>query len=149
MTALADLTWPEAERLAAAGAMLAVPVGSTEQHGPHLPLSTDTDVAVALAGRLAARRGDVVVAPPVGYGSSNPSCAKRSSANRIGVRDTPRRTVNGCSEIRFPGPNSPVKTNSRKRMTVRSMCESASVARFEVATASVPSASLNRNTSGT
>ena len=70
MTALGDLTWPEAERLAAAGAMLAVPVGSTEQHGPHLPLSTDTDVAVALAGRLAARRGDVVVAPPVGYGSS-------------------------------------------------------------------------------
>ncbi len=70
MIALGDLTWPEAERLAAAGAMLAVPVGSTEQHGPHLPLSTDTDVAVALASRLAARRGDVVVAPPVGYGSS-------------------------------------------------------------------------------
>ena len=70
MTALGDLSWPEAERLAAAGAMLAVPVGSTEQHGPHLPLSTDTDVAVALAARLAARRGDVVVAPPVGYGSS-------------------------------------------------------------------------------
>jgi mycofactocin system creatininase family protein len=70
VTALGDLSWPEAERLAAAGAMLAVPVGSTEQHGPHLPLSTDTDVAVALAARLAARRGDVVVAPPVGYGSS-------------------------------------------------------------------------------
>ena len=70
MTALGDLTWPEAERLAASGAVLAVPVGSTEQHGPHLPLSTDTDVAVALAARLAARRGDVIVAPPVGYGSS-------------------------------------------------------------------------------
>jgi mycofactocin precursor peptide peptidase len=68
--ALGDLTWPHAQRLAAAGAMLAVPVGSTEQHGPHLPLSTDTDVAVALAGGLAARRADVVVAPPVGYGSS-------------------------------------------------------------------------------
>jgi creatinine amidohydrolase len=68
--ALGDLTWPEAERLAASGAILAVPVGSTEQHGPHLPLSTDTDVAVALAARLAARRGDVIVAPPVGYGSS-------------------------------------------------------------------------------
>jgi creatinine amidohydrolase len=70
VTALGDLTWPQARRLAAAGAALAVPVGSTEQHGPHLPLSTDTDVAVALAARLAARRGDVVVAPPVGYGSS-------------------------------------------------------------------------------
>jgi creatinine amidohydrolase len=70
VTALGDLTWPEAERLAAAGAVLAVPVGSTEQHGPHLPLSTDTDVAVALTTRLAARRGDVIVAPPVAYGSS-------------------------------------------------------------------------------
>ena len=47
MTLLADLTWPEAARLAAEGALLAVPVGSTEQHGPHLPLSTDTDVAAA------------------------------------------------------------------------------------------------------
>jgi mycofactocin system creatininase family protein len=70
VTALGDLTWPEAQRRAAAGALLAVPVGSTEQHGPHLPLSTDTDVAVALAARLAAGRGDVLVAPPVGYGSS-------------------------------------------------------------------------------
>jgi creatinine amidohydrolase len=70
VTALGDLTWPEVERLAAAGAVLAVPVGSTEQHGPHLPLSTDTDVAVALATRLAARRGDVIVAPTLAYGSS-------------------------------------------------------------------------------
>jgi creatinine amidohydrolase len=70
VTALGDLTWPEAERLAAAGAVLAVPVGSTEQHGPHLPLSTDTDVAVALATRLAARRGGIIVAPTVAYGSS-------------------------------------------------------------------------------
>ena len=40
--------------------VLVVPVGSTEQHGPHLPLSTDTDIAVALAergGRRARRRG--------------------------------------------------------------------------------------------
>jgi hypothetical protein len=71
-TALGDLTWPEAEELAADGAVLAVPVGATEQHGPHLPMATDTDVAMALAARLAARRRDVIVAPPVGYGSSGP-----------------------------------------------------------------------------
>lgn len=50
--------------------MLAVPLGSTEQHGPHLPLSTDTDIAVALCERLAAARDDVLIAPAVAYGSS-------------------------------------------------------------------------------
>lgn len=50
--------------------MLAVPLGSTEQHGPHLPLSTDTDIAVALCKRLTAVREDVLIAPPVAYGSS-------------------------------------------------------------------------------
>jgi creatinine amidohydrolase len=67
---LAELTWPEVGERAAAGALLAVPVGATEQHGPHLPLSTDTDLAVTLCDRLAAARGDVLIAPPVAYGSS-------------------------------------------------------------------------------
>jgi mycofactocin system creatininase family protein len=47
-----------------------VPLGSTEQHGPHLPLGTDTLVAVAVCDRVAARRDDVVVAPALPYGSS-------------------------------------------------------------------------------
>ena len=67
---LADLAWPEVGTLAATGAVLAVPLGATEQHGPHLPLSTDTDIAVALCERLAAARPDVLVAPAVAYGSS-------------------------------------------------------------------------------
>ncbi|MCW2616588.1 MAG: putative creatininase, partial [Frankiales bacterium] len=50
--------------------MLVVPIGSTEQHGPHLPLSTDTDVATAVAALVAARRSDVVVAPALPYGAS-------------------------------------------------------------------------------
>jgi len=64
------LTSPEVGDLAAAGAVLAVPVGATEQHGPHLPLSTDTDLAVALCARLAAARPGVLVAPPLAYGGS-------------------------------------------------------------------------------
>lgn len=66
---LADLAWPAlAER--AGTLLLVVPVGSTEQHGPHLPLTTDTDLAVALAEGLAAERDDVVLGPPLAYGSS-------------------------------------------------------------------------------
>ncbi|WP_280367478.1 mycofactocin biosynthesis peptidyl-dipeptidase MftE [Nocardia wallacei] len=65
---LADLTWTEIRDRAAAGALLAVPVGATAPHGPHLPVSADTDVAGALCERLARSRTDVLVAPPVAYG---------------------------------------------------------------------------------
>lgn len=67
---LDDLTSPGVGRRVVQGAVLAVPLGSTEQHGPHLPLSTDTDVAVELGRRLAAARPDVVLAPAVPYGAS-------------------------------------------------------------------------------
>lgn len=67
---VADLTWPEAGEYSTPDVILAVPLGATEQHGPHLPLSTDTDIAVALCEGLAARRRDVLVAPPLPYGSS-------------------------------------------------------------------------------
>ena len=50
--------------------LVIVPLGSTEQHGPHLPLDTDTRIAVAVAERLAARRTDAVVAPAVAVGAS-------------------------------------------------------------------------------
>lgn len=61
------LTWTD---LTAADTLLAVPVGATEQHGPHLPLGTDTEIAIALTSRLGAIVPGVVVAPPVAYGAS-------------------------------------------------------------------------------
>jgi mycofactocin precursor peptide peptidase len=61
------LTWTE---LAAGDTLLAVPVGATEQHGPHLPFGTDTEIAVALAHRLASAQPGVLAAPPVVYGAS-------------------------------------------------------------------------------
>ncbi|WP_290053688.1 mycofactocin biosynthesis peptidyl-dipeptidase MftE [Amycolatopsis solani] len=70
MARLADLTWPDVAARAASGAILAVPLGATEQHGPHLPLTTDTDIALALCDGLAAARPEVLVAPAVAYGSS-------------------------------------------------------------------------------
>ena len=45
--------------------LLLVPVGATEQHGPHLPLGTDTAVATTVAGRL-----DLPVTAPIAFGAS-------------------------------------------------------------------------------
>jgi mycofactocin precursor peptide peptidase len=55
-----------------AASLVLVPVGSIEQHGPHLPLDTDAVIAEAVAHRVADRldRTDVLVAPPVVYGAS-------------------------------------------------------------------------------
>jgi len=69
VTDLGSLAWPDVASRAAT-TVVVLPVGSTEQHGPHLPLSTDTHVALALARRLASLRADMVVAPAVPYGSS-------------------------------------------------------------------------------
>ncbi|QRZ07951.1 mycofactocin biosynthesis peptidyl-dipeptidase MftE [Mycolicibacterium austroafricanum] len=54
---------------------LVVPVGSTEQHGPHLPLDTDTRIASAVADALVTRLRagggpDWLIAPAIGYGAS-------------------------------------------------------------------------------
>jgi len=58
-------------RVMGAAPTVLVPVGSTEQHGPHLPLDTDTRVAAAVAAEAAAGLGEhTLVAPPVCYGSS-------------------------------------------------------------------------------
>ncbi|MFE3543254.1 mycofactocin biosynthesis peptidyl-dipeptidase MftE [Nocardia sp. NPDC059177] len=67
---VAHLTWPEAGECAATGVILLIPLGATEQHGPHLPLSTDSDIAAALCARAAAERADLLVAPAVPYGAS-------------------------------------------------------------------------------
>ena len=50
--------------------VLAVPLGSLEQHGPHLPLDTDSRIACAVAAGLAARCEGITVAPAVSYGAS-------------------------------------------------------------------------------
>jgi mycofactocin precursor peptide peptidase len=66
---LAGATWPQVEATAGRS-LLAIPLGSTEQHGPHLPLDTDSRIAAAVAVGLASRRPDVVVAPSLAYGAS-------------------------------------------------------------------------------
>ncbi|MCI2415610.1 MAG: creatininase family protein [Candidatus Aramenus sp.] len=48
-----------------------MPIGSVEQHGPHLPMGTDSIVAEWLASQLESKYGDeVVLFPPLTYGCS-------------------------------------------------------------------------------
>jgi mycofactocin system creatininase family protein len=66
VTALDSAAWPDL----GGAQLLIVPVGATEQHGPHLPLSTDTDIAQALGARLAAAVPGACLAPALPYGAS-------------------------------------------------------------------------------
>jgi len=67
---LADATSPGVPSLPT----VLVPVGSIEQHGPHLPLDTDTVIATAVASAAARALADAgyeaLVAPALSYGSS-------------------------------------------------------------------------------
>jgi creatinine amidohydrolase len=67
---LSASTWPELSLVTRSGGWLVVPLGATEQHGPHLPVTTDTDIAVAIAEEAAARDGRLTVAPAMAYGAS-------------------------------------------------------------------------------
>ncbi|HEU0237473.1 MAG TPA: creatininase family protein [Candidatus Limnocylindrales bacterium] len=68
---LGEMTNPEVEAFLAAHDTVLVPVGSTEQHGPHGPLLTDVLVPVEVARRVAPRVG-AAVAPSINYGLSYP-----------------------------------------------------------------------------
>lgn len=70
---LAQLRWPELED--GPRRLLVVPVGSLEQHGPHLPLDTDTRIAVAVARRACAGRPGVALAPAFAIGASGEHAA--------------------------------------------------------------------------
>ena len=64
---LSAASWPRVP----ADAVVLVPIGSTEQHGPHLPFDTDTVIALAVAAGVAERLGrGAVVAPALAFGAS-------------------------------------------------------------------------------
>jgi mycofactocin system creatininase family protein len=65
--ALRELTWTEVHP---SSCIVVIPVGSLEQHGPHLPLDTDTRIATALAEHVCGLRDDLVLGPAVAIGAS-------------------------------------------------------------------------------
>lgn len=68
---LADWTWEELDGLERERAVVVLPVGATEAHGPHLPLCTDVVIAEAMARngaeKLRARGHFALVAPPLAF----------------------------------------------------------------------------------
>ena len=67
---LAELHWPEVEALDRSKIIVVIPVGSMEQHGPHLPFQVDVLVASRLAEDLEKKIPEVLLVPPIWTGVS-------------------------------------------------------------------------------
>ncbi len=65
---LARMSWPKAQKQLENGSVVVVPIGSVEQHGPHMPVGTDFYVADRLGKMVADRCKDCLVAPTIPYG---------------------------------------------------------------------------------
>jgi creatinine amidohydrolase len=66
-----ELTWPEVKEAAERGRVPLLPVGSIEQHGPHLPLVTDIFLAYTICVKAAEKAPeDLLVMSPICYGYS-------------------------------------------------------------------------------
>lgn len=94
---LHDLSWVDIAAYLARDTRLIVPVGSLEQHGPHLPLGTNTLIATRIAADISSRL-DVLRAPAVGYGVNYygaPASAGKGYAGTTSLRQkTLHRTLN-------------------------------------------------------
>jgi len=64
------MTWEEVKDRLEKVDVAIIPIASTEQHGPALPLGTDTYVAIGLAEDVA-RKAGAVITPPIWYGDSS------------------------------------------------------------------------------
>jgi creatinine amidohydrolase len=65
-----NLTWEEVkQKTTESKGTIILPVGSTEQHGCHLPVGTDTMAANSVA-EAAALKANILVAPPLWFGWS-------------------------------------------------------------------------------
>lgn len=98
-----EMTWPEFRERLDAGWPVLLGVAATEQHGPHLPLGTDTLLATELL-RRAAIQLPAIVAPTVAYGGKSqprsgggdafPGTVSLDAVHLIGtVRDVLRHLV--------------------------------------------------------
>lgn len=88
---LEDMTWTELQgRIAAGSTTVLVPIGGTEQSGPHMVLGKHNARVRFLAGQIAQRAGGTVVAPVLAYvpeGAIAPPQAHMRFAGTISIPD--------------------------------------------------------------
>lgn len=65
-----------------------IPIGSIEQHGPHLPISTDSDIVSEVAKKLADKKGYLLL-PTITYGIS----FEHAPFFNLSIRESTLRTV--------------------------------------------------------
>jgi len=86
-----DMTWTElSERIKAGTTTILVPIGGTEQSGPHIVLGKHNVRARVLAARIALRLGDAVVAPVMAYvpeGSITPPAGHMRFTGTISISE--------------------------------------------------------------
>lgn len=81
------LSWPEVAPRVIRDPRLVLPAGALEQHGPHLPLGTNTFVAESVAGAVCSRLG-ILQAPAFPYGVNLPG-----ASNFVGTAGLRRKTL--------------------------------------------------------
>jgi len=88
---LEELTWTELRDLQAAGTTtIIVPIGGTEQNGPHMALGKHNVRARTLAARIATQLGNALVAPEIAYvpeGNISPPTGHMRFPGTISVPD--------------------------------------------------------------
>ncbi len=88
---LEELTWTELQQQVRAGKMtILIPIGGTEQNGPHMVLGKHNVRARALSGKIATALGDALVAPVVAYvpeGRVQPPTSHMRFAGTVTVPD--------------------------------------------------------------
>ncbi|MBI5394916.1 MAG: creatininase family protein [Verrucomicrobia bacterium] len=68
---LENLSWTDVKKTKAANKIVIFPLGSFEQHGPHLPLTTDSDIVTAIARAVERKRsGKILLLPTLWAGHS-------------------------------------------------------------------------------
>lgn len=88
---LAQLTWEEVRDLDPARALVILPVGAIEAHGPHLPLDTDVVIATAMAragARRLATRHEVLILPAFTYTAAGFGSAFQGTLSVWGITVT-------------------------------------------------------------